>query len=136
MDTTSTRFLQTLITTGYLLMCLLTVSIMYLWFHEWRELEKLETENWRVNAFRQEVHHIYGEMAGLSLLGECVLEWENDELEYYHIQHMAMDSMLCRFKAIYPAERIDSVRHLLEDKEQQMRRIVQVLDNSRPSMRR
>ena len=36
--------------------------------------------------------------------------------------------MLCRFKVIYLAERIDSVRHLLEDKEQQMRRIVQVLD--------
>ena len=33
---------------------------------------------------------------------------------------MAMDSMLCRFKATYPAERIDSVRSLLEDKERQM----------------
>lgn len=39
-----------------------------------------------------------------------------------------MDSMLCRFKAIYPVERIDSVRHLLEDKESQMRQIVEVLD--------
>jgi len=26
---------------------------------------------------------------------------------------MAMDSMLCRFKVTYPAERIDSVRSLL-----------------------
>ena len=41
---------------------------------------------------------------------------------------MAMDSMLCRFKTIYPVERIDSVRHLLADKELQMRWIVQVLD--------
>jgi len=39
-----------------------------------------------------------------------------------------MDSMLCRFKTIYPVERIDSVRHLLADKELQMRWIVQVLD--------
>ena len=39
-----------------------------------------------------------------------------------------MDSMLCRFKTIYPTERIDSVRHLLEDKERQMRQIVQVLE--------
>ena len=37
---------------------------------------------------------------------------------------MAMDSMLCRFKATYPAERIDSVRSLLEDKERQMFQIV------------
>ncbi len=39
-----------------------------------------------------------------------------------------MDSMLCRFKTIYPTKRIDSVRHLLEDKERQMRQIVQVLE--------
>ena len=39
-----------------------------------------------------------------------------------------MDSMLCRFKTIYPTERIDSVRHLLEDKERQMRQIVQVFE--------
>ena len=36
--------------------------------------------------------------------------------------------MLCRFKTVYPAERIDSIRHLLEDKEVQMRHIVKVLD--------
>ena len=41
---------------------------------------------------------------------------------------MAMDSMLCRFKATYPAERIDSVRSLLEDKERQMFQIVQLMD--------
>ena len=41
---------------------------------------------------------------------------------------MTMDSMLCRFKAIYPVERIDSVRHFLEDKERQMCQIVQILE--------
>ena len=39
-----------------------------------------------------------------------------------------MDSMLCRFRTIYPVERIDSVRHLLEDKELQMRGIVTLLN--------
>ena len=56
------------------------------------------------------------------------MEWDDEDLECYHTQRMAMDSMLCRFKTIYPVERIDSVRQLLEDKEQQMHRIVQVLD--------
>ena len=50
------------------------------------------------------------------------------DIEHYHAQRMAMDSMLCRFKATYPAERIDSVRHLLEDKERQMCQIVQILE--------
>ena len=41
---------------------------------------------------------------------------------------MAIDSILCRFKMTYSAERIDRVRHLLEDKERQMRQIVQVFE--------
>ena len=127
-STIGTKFLRTLIAAGYLLMCLLAVGIMYLWFYEWKEIEALETENRRINAFRQEVHLVYGEMTGLSLLGESVLEWEDEDLEHYHIRRMAVDSMLCRFKTIYPARQIDSVRHLLESKERLLQGIVEVLD--------
>ena len=59
-------------------------------------------------------------MIKFSLLGETILEWNDKDIEHYHARRMAMDSMLCRFKATYPAERIDSVRSLLEDKERQM----------------
>ena len=128
LHTTSTGFLRILIAAGYLLMCLLAVSIMYLWYYEWREIEALETENRRINNLRQEIHHVYGEMTGLSLLGESVLEWEDEDLEYYHIRRMAVDSLLCRFKAVYPAGQIDSVRHLLESKEGLLHGIVEVLD--------
>ena len=126
--TISSRFLRTLIAAGYLLMCLLAVGIMYLWFYEWQKIEKLEAENQRINAFRQEVHLVYGEMTGLFLLGEGVLEWKNEDMEHYHARRIAMDSLLCRFKTVYPAERIDSVRHLLESKETLLRSIVKVMD--------
>ena len=126
--TISSRFLRTLIAAGYLLMCLLAVGIMYLWFYEWQKIEKLEAENQRINAFRQEVHLVYGEMTGLFLLGESVLEWKNEDMEHYHARRIAMDSLLCRFKTVYPAERIDSVRHLLESKETLLRGIVKVMD--------
>ena len=33
---------------------------------------------------------------------------------------MTVDSMLCRFKSHYESVRIDSVRHLLEDKEKRL----------------
>ena len=124
----STRFLRILVAAGYLLMCLLAGGIMYLWHYEWKEIEALATENQRINNFRQEIHHVYGEMTGLSLLGESVLEWEDEDLEHYHIRRMAVDSMLCRFKTIYPARQIDSVRHLLESKERLLHGIVEVLD--------
>lgn len=134
--TISTRFLRTLIAAGYLLMCLLAVGIMYLWFYEWQELETLEAENRRINGFRQEVHHVYGEMTGLSLLGESVLEWVREDFKHYHVRRMVVDSLLCRFKTAYPAERIDSVRHLLESKEGLLHGIVNVLDEQESLNRR
>ena len=122
------KSIKNLISLGYLLMALLVIGIMYIWYKEWCDLEKLEVQNRHIDTFRQESHEIFVLLIELSLSGESVLEWDDKDLEHYHTQRMAIDSMLCRFKAIYPAERIDSVRQLLEDKEQQMRRIVRVLD--------
>ncbi|MDE5731619.1 MAG: HAMP domain-containing histidine kinase, partial [Bacteroidales bacterium] len=120
--------IRTLTALGYLLIALLVSGIVYTWFSEWRDMERLETMNRQIESFRKEINIIHIQLIKLSLLGESVLEWDDEDLECYHIQRMAMDSMLCHFKTIYPVERIDSVRQLLEDKEQQMHRIVQVLD--------
>lgn len=48
-----TELLRTLIGTGYLLICLLIAGIMYLWFHEWQEVEALEVGNRRIDEFRK-----------------------------------------------------------------------------------
>jgi len=122
------RYIQKIIAFGYLLIILLIVCIAYIWRNEWQEVETLEADNRRIENFRKSINNIHIQLIEFSLLGETVLDWENDDLEHYHTQRMAMDSILCRFKAIYPAERIDSVRHLLEDKEQQMRGIVTLFD--------
>ena len=122
------KSIKNLISLGYLLMALLVIGIMYIWRKEWCDLEKLEVQNRHIDTFRQESHEIFVFLIELSLSGETVLEWEDADLEHYHYQRMAMDSMLCRFKTIYPTERIDSVRHLLEDKERQMCQIVQILE--------
>ena len=128
LHSTSTSFLRSLIAAGYLLMSLLASGIMHLWYYEWTEIETLETENQQINSFRQEVHHAYAQITGLSLLGESVLKWEDEDLEHYHVRRMAVDSLLYRFKTIYPAGRIDSVRHLLKSKEGLLHGIVEVLD--------
>ena len=122
------KSIKNLISLGYLLVALLVIGIMYIWYKEWCDLEKLEVQNRHIDTFRQESHEIFVLLIELSLSGETVLEWKDADLEHYHYQRMIMDSMLCRFKATYPAERIDSVRHLLKDKERQMCQIVQVLE--------
>jgi len=113
---------------GYLLIALLVGGIMHTWLGEWRDMEGLEAKNREIDEFRKEVNNIHIHLIEFSLLGETILEWDDEDLGLYHARRMTMDSMLCRFKATYPAERIDSVRHLLKDKERQMRQIVQVLE--------
>ena len=122
------QYARNLLTVGYLLITLLIGSITYTWHREWQEVEALEVGNQQIDEFRKEINRIHIQLIDFSLLGETILEWDNEDLEHYQAQRMAMDSMLCRFKMTYPAERIDSVRHLLEDKERQMCQIVQILE--------
>ena len=122
------RLFRKTITFGYILIAVLIGGIAYTSFYEWRKLETIEEENRHIDKFRFQLHDAHVQMIEFSLLGETILEWDANTLENYHTQRMEMDSMLCRFKMYYPSERIDSVRHILEDKEQQMRGIVKLLD--------
>lgn len=122
------KLLYKYFTFGYILIAILVGCIAYISFYEWQKLEALEEENRQIDKFRLQLHDAYVRMVEFSLLGETILEWDTDDLEYYHAQRMMMDSMLCRLKIAYPSERIDSMRYLLEDKEEQMRNIVQTLD--------
>lgn len=107
---------------------LLIGCITYTWYHEWLTIEVLEADNERIDELRHEISDIHIRLIEFSLLGETILEWNDEDLEHYHIQRMAMDSMLFHFKNTYPVERIDSIRYLLEDKERQMFQIVRLID--------
>lgn len=122
------KHLKEYIISGYTLIVLLIGGIIYLWSYEWRELENLELQNKEINDARVRIHEVYVQMVEFSLLGETALEWKDDDLARYHTRRLAMDSMLCGFRTVYPPERIDSLRCLLEDKEKQVRNIVRVLD--------
>ena len=122
------KIVRTKIAIGYIFIISLIINIGYIWFNEWSAVEKLEIKNQQIDDFRKEIDDIHIRLIEFSLFGETILEWKDEDLEHYHTQRMAIDSMLCRLKATYPAERIDSVRHLLKDKERQMRQIVQILE--------
>ena len=113
---------------GYILISILIGCMAYNSLYEWQEIEALELGNKKIDELRKEINNINIQMIKFSLLGETILEWNDKDIEHYHARRMAMDSMLFCFRTMYPAERIDSVRYLLEDKERQMCLIVQVLD--------
>jgi len=93
-----------------------------------KKIESIEFGNRLIDKFLKEVNDIHIYWVEFSLLGETVLYWEDNNLEYYHEQRIVVDCMLCNFKAVYPSYRIESLRCLLGDKENQMRNILQVLD--------
>ena len=125
------KSIKNLISLGYLLIILLVIGIMHIWYHEWQEVAALDVDNRHIDEFRKEVNRIHIRLIEFSLLGETVLDWNETDLENYHAQRIALDSILCSFNATHTIERIDSVRSLLEDKERQMYQIVQLMDEQK-----
>ena len=113
---------------SYLFIFLLIGCVVYTWYDEKQKLISFETVNKEINDTRQQIHSVIVQIAELSLLGENILEWGNEDVELYHSHRMVVDSMLCSLKRVYPAERIDSVCFLLENKEKQMLAIMQILN--------
>ncbi len=113
---------------GYTLTALLLGGIIYTWFSEWRDIGQQEEEYRRINKLRQEVNTAHMRFLELSLLGETVLEWDSADVQLYHSKRLALDSLLCDFNISYPEERIDSVRILMEDKEEHLIHIMDLLD--------
>ena len=122
------KSIHNIIAFGYLLIVLFIYGIANTWYKKWQEIKTWESNSRKNEELRKEISDIHILLIEFFLLGETILEWNEEELEHYHNQRMAMDGKLCHFKGIYHTERIDSVRHLLEDKERQIRLIVQVLD--------
>lgn len=88
------KYLQKAAASGYALIILLIGCIAYTWHHEWQEVEALEVGNRRIDEFRKDVNRIHIRLIEFSLLGETVLDWNKTDLENYHAQRIALDSIL------------------------------------------
>ena len=115
--------LRKYIAIGYAVIALLIGGIVFIYLHEWRELERIEAESKEMNMLRQKVHDAYAQMLDLTLYGEKVLEWNAEDTLVYRGKRLAMDSILCEFKQYYRPERLDSLCRLLSDKELQLFKI-------------
>lgn len=67
-------------------------------------------------------------MLDLTMFGETILEWEEADTALYRAKRMEVDSILCEFKNYYSGERIDSLRHLMAEKEIQLFNISQLFE--------
>ena len=113
---------------GYAIIVALIGGIVYTYLHEWRQMNRLEREVKEIHRLRQNVHEAYVHMLDLTMFGETILEWEEADTALYRAKRMEVDSILCEFKNYYSGERIDSLRHLMAEKEIQLFNISQLFE--------
>lgn len=113
---------------GYTIIVALIGGIVYMYLHEWRQMVLLEREVKEIHELRQSVHEAYVHMLDLTMFGETILEWEEADTALYRVKRLKVDSILCEFKNFYSGERIDSLRHLMAEKEIQLFNISQLFE--------
>ena len=113
---------------GYTIIVALIGGIVYTYLHEWRQMVLLEREVKEIHELRQSVHEAYVHMLDLTMFGETILEWEEADTTLYRVKRLKVDSILCEFKNFYSGERIDSLRHLMAEKEIQLFNISQLFE--------
>ncbi len=126
--TIATRHLRTKIAAGYVLILILIFSIVYIWFKEHHKLEEMKEASHKISCLRQNIHDIYVRAVDLSLIGETILNWDDEDIELYHTKRLEVDTLLYQFSSVYPSECIDSICLLLAEKEKLLYGIMQVLN--------
>ena len=63
---------------GYILISILIGCMAYNSLYEWQEIEALELGNKKIDELRKEINNINIQMIKFSLLGETILEWNNN----------------------------------------------------------
>lgn len=116
------------IAVGYALIIVLIGGIVGIYLQEWRQLEALNKEADNISTLRQNVHEAYVRIVQLSMMGETVMEWDTIHSNLYHTQRLEIDSLLNGFRKFYPHQRIDSLRRLLADKEEQLIYIAEMME--------
>ncbi|MDN0070808.1 hypothetical protein QVN97_02130 [Bacteroides caecigallinarum] len=126
--TIATRHLLTKIAAGYVLILFVIFGIVYIWLNEQHRRQELEITSQKIRCLRKDIHEVYVKMVDLSLIGETVLDWNEEDMNIYHKKRLEVDSLLSLFKSSYRSERIDSVCRLLAEKENLLNKIMLVLN--------
>lgn len=125
------KTLQLKILSGYLILLTVIGSIVGILLHErsrMREIRKRAKELWEIHHRLYTAHQ---NVAELAFTGESVIGWNEADYRAYRKMRLKTDSLLsilgrnCAY-FIQPEE-VDSLRHLLEDKETHLLQIMQAL---------
>lgn len=121
--------LQHKILLGYIILVAVIGSMAAILFHEYARLREIEAEVSEIRQVRCDISTIYRHVTVLAFLGESVIAWENEDYLSYRERRLDVDSLLQTLQktgaGIVGPSQADTLRHLLEDKETHLLRIMQ-----------
>ena len=99
--------------------------------HERGRMREIDSEVHDLQSVRNNIHAAQLHITELSLLGESLISQENTDTAYYRRKRLSTDSLLLALKPrcrqhVRPGQ-IDTLRHLLADKETHLFRVVEVI---------
>ena len=86
--TIATRHLRTKIAAGYVLILFVIYvlilfvifGIVYIWLNEQNRQQELEATTYKIRNLRKDVHEVYMKVVDLSMIGETVLDWNEEDM--------------------------------------------------------
>lgn len=107
-------------------------SMAAILMHERKRMREIESESVEICRIRQDINMVHLYITGLSLSGESVIGWKEADYLRYHAQRLQTDSLLQSLKSycndfVHP-EQIDSLRFMLQSKEEHLRHIMSVFE--------
>lgn len=125
--------LQHKILFGYLILITVLGGVAAILIHERNQYKEIEAETLKIRSVRLDINKVHRHITGLAIRGESVVAWEEADYRDYCHHRLLADSLLqtlkhhCR-EYVHPGQ-IDTLRHLLAEKETHLRHIMQSLDH-------
>lgn len=121
--------LQHKIVVGYLLTMVIIGCMVAIVLYERNRVQDIEQESLALYQTQRNINTAHRYVTILATYGESAIAWDEDDCITYHDRHLRTDSLLVILKEqckefIYPTQ-MDSLRTLLESKEECLFRIMQ-----------
>ena len=107
-------------------------SMAAILMHERKRMREIESESVEIHRIRQGINMVHLYITGLSLSGESVIGWKEADYLRYHAQRLQTDSLLQSLKSyckdFVHQEHIDTLRFMLQSKEEHLRHVMFVFE--------
>lgn len=117
---------------GYFILGVTLMSMVAILVYEYDKFREIEEETVKIRSVRLDINKAHRHITGLATRGESVVAWEEVDYRDYRRHRLLADSLLQTLKPycreyVRPGQ-IDTLRHLLAEKETHLCHIMQSLD--------